>query len=78
MTVLDIENVDDVTTEHWSFGTSQADQSNPVTRRIAFDGHLSDLETRAIERNAEFHSTIVGRLKDAKPRLIESDEVLDE
>ena len=78
MTVLEIENTAEATTEHWSASPSESDQSNPVTRRVALDALLGELETLEIERNAEFHATLVSRLVDPSPSLIETDEALGE
>lgn len=78
MTVLEVENTTEASTEHWSPVQTASDQSNPVTRRVALDALLGELETLEIERNAEFHATIVRRLAEPQPRLIETDDALGE
>ena len=77
MTTLELENTV-ATTDRWTsgFGLSVADQQNPATRRMTLDVYLSDLETLAIESNAEFHATILERLADAAPQTISSDDLL--
>lgn len=77
MAVREIENSTDAATEHWSVLASQSDQTNPVTRRVSLDAHLGELETLEIERNAEFHATIVRRLADPAD-LIDSDKALSD
>lgn len=77
MTVLDYENVFDVTTELRGVAVgSVITQSNPVTRRMYIDALAGEIETVTIERNAEFHSTIVARLGVADPVLVDADDLM--
>jgi len=76
MSVLELENALDATTHHWSASVTASDQSNPVTRRVALDLYLGELETLEIEHNREFHATIVDRLSRTRADLVEPDDVL--
>lgn len=77
MTVLDLENSLNATTHHWSASVTVSDQSNPVTRRVVLDSFLGELETAEIERNEEFHATVLARLgQDPRSAFIDSDELL--
>lgn len=76
MTILDYENTAGTATELWSSSESRTTQSNPVTRRVAIDSLTSELETAAIEGNAEFLATVVERLAVPNPNLIEADDLL--
>ena len=79
MTVLELENITDATTEHWSSARTESTQSNPTTRRVALDAYAGELETREIERNPEFHATIVRRLSHASPgELVDAGEALSD
>ena len=78
MTVLEIENTAEATTEHWSASPSDGVALVRFTRHVALDALLGELETLEIERNAEFHATLVSRLVDPSPSLIETDEALGE
>ena len=75
MAVIERENSLDVSTELVGAGDSQATQSNPATRRLALDLVSAELETLAIERNREFHSTILARIAVDAP-LVDADDIL--
>jgi hypothetical protein len=82
MTILELENTvatTVATTDRWTSGPSLTDQENPFTRRLTLDtveSYLSELETTAIERNAEFYATVVERIAIPEPRTVGSDDVL--
>ena len=77
MTILELENITAATTEHWSSAPTAASQRNPNTSRIFLDAYAGELETREIERNREFHATIVRRLSQASPdKLVDADGAL--
>lgn len=79
MTVLEIDNTNDVTTHHWSSSPTIADQINPVTRRVSLVTYAGEIETREIERNRDFHSVIIERLAEPRPdNLIDADEALED
>jgi hypothetical protein len=75
MATLELEN-NVATTDRWTTGPSLTDQGNPATRRVTIDAFLSELETLAIERNEDFHATIVERLGVPEPDTVSSDDVL--
>lgn len=76
MTVLDYENSDAATEPRTIADSSQATQSNPVTRRVLFELVSSELETRAIERNNEFYTTLMERIAVDNPQLVDADDVM--
>lgn len=76
MATLELEN-NVATTDRWTSGPSVTDQENPVTRRLTLDAVLSELETLSIERNEEFHATIMERLAVQDPPTVDSDDVLN-
>ena len=58
------ENSTDMTTEAWMVSCrTVADQREPATRHLALETYARDFETAEIERNAEFHATILRRLR---------------
>jgi hypothetical protein len=68
-----------VATEHWSSAQTATSQSAPNTSRLSLDAYAGELETREIERNPEFHATIVRRLSQVPPdEPVDSDGSLDE
>ena len=75
MSTLELEN-NVATTDRWTAGPSLTDQGNAATQRVTIDGFLRELETLEIERNEEFHATIVERLGVPEPDTVSSDDVL--
>jgi hypothetical protein len=69
------ENATEPTTEAWTSRPTAAHQRDLATGLVGFDVYAGELETRAIERNAEFHATIVERLTVSSPRLADADSV---
>ena len=77
MTILELENITAVTTEHWSSAQTATSQSNRNTGRVSLDAYAGELETSEIERNPEFHATIVRRLSQvSSDELVDPDEAL--
>jgi hypothetical protein len=76
MSVLERENIMDVTTETLSFSGLQTSQSNPATRRFVLDAFTAEIETQAIERNQEFHATVLARAAVPAQDLVDADDIL--
>lgn len=62
-----------VTTDAYTTAQTVADQRSPTTRRLSVDA-TSELETSEIERNAEFHATVVRRIE-TPGRVVEATEL---
>lgn len=78
MTTLELDNRTHLTTASRSFDTTAADQSPPTTRSVGPEAYSSELETLEIERNEEFHATILERLGCEPGRLVDSSEVIED
>lgn len=62
MTLMAQENATLPTTDAFGPSSTVTDQRSASTRRMSFD-LASELETQEIERNAEFYSTLVQRVR---------------
>jgi hypothetical protein len=69
--------IENENTKAYTTSPTKSDQRNPTTRMVRLIDVSGNTETLEIERNVEFHTTIVQRLK-APRRLVDAADVDDE
>jgi hypothetical protein len=72
MATTEYENT---TTGTYTILPTLSDQGSPTTRRLVVDHLISELETREIEANADFHATVLRRIRTAG-RTIDAGDIV--